>query len=117
MITFIFLMQMVGCDSPAADLSSAVTEVLQQGKSLQVLLVCSQVDDARDQTPAGLLAEIEQLNSVQQAVQGVSDNHMVVYTSHTSPLTVARRSMLSYKGFGPYQKCGPLCQVRCATAS
>ena len=98
-----------------------------------MLLVCPKASPELDHSPAGLDAELAQLEAVQKAVKTYGFSHVFMYTSQMCT-DMQRRSLMQanppnprrrfpppppmksagYYGFGPYKACGQLCQV-CAS--
>lgn len=104
------------------DLAAALAEG--SSNKLHVVLVCSHLDDALKGTNAGLAAEVEQIMTVQVAVDEARLNHAFVYVTEPKPesglqsSSGQRRSLMAtLTGFGPYTACGPLCQVCCLQRS
>ena len=110
------------------DLSNEVAAAL-SGSQQQVVVVCPAADASISGTQAGLEKELDQLLSVQEAIDAEDIKHTFVYISQgKSDLTsnAQRRKVLQsaapppavnivvkqpFKGFGPYTTCGTLCQV------
>lgn len=103
--------QAVGCGAEQEqDLAQATSAALQGGA--QVVVVCAP-GAAGEHSASALKAELEQLGAVQKAAVSADAGARFVYTTQPARASVVqRRSLLGYKGFGPYTACGPLCQVR-----
>ena len=114
-------MQTVGCELNKAasdDLVSDVSSTLSSaGESSQVLLICPPATASLDE-------ELEQLLSVQEAIDASERAHVVIYTSQKiNEEGPARRRVLQAAspspsvanplvGFGSYTTCGQLCQTQ-----
>lgn len=101
--------EVVGCEAEQ-DLAQATKSALSSGAD--VVVVCAS-KNGQEQSPAGVQAELIQLVSVKKAVAEQDARARFVYTAQPPHSTVVqRRSLLGYKGFGPYTACGPLCQTQ-----
>lgn len=108
-------MQAVNCGQ-SEDVAAGVRSALKGAAagSPRVVLVCASAQP--EHSAANLKVELAQLAAVQQAVAEQASEALFIYTAQApQQVSAQRRSMLTYKGFGPYQVCGPLCKVRGAT--
>lgn len=101
--------QAIGCGSEQEDLVESTKSAV--GSGAGVVVVCAN-KDVEGQSAVAMQMEVEQVAAVQKAVAEHDAHARFVYTAQPLRATVAqRRSLLGYKGFGPYTSCGPLCKV------
>ena len=120
----------MGCgQQPVTDLAIEVAAAL-SGSQQQVVVVCPATDASISGNQAGLEKELDQLLSIQEAIDADDIKHMFIYISQgkSDASSAQRRKVLQaasppppaarvvpepLKGFRSYTTCGQLCQVRC----